>query len=74
MPHVAEKAAEHVRETLHNVPRATSAFAEVLEDGINKRDYRLVQGCVLVISITYIVANSFTDYIYRKLDPRIRLT
>ena len=35
MPHVAEKAAEHVRETLHKVPRATSAFAEVLEDGIN---------------------------------------
>jgi peptide/nickel transport system permease protein len=44
----------------------------LLEDGIGKRDYRLVQGCVLVISITYIIANSLTDYVYRKLDPRIR--
>jgi ABC-type dipeptide/oligopeptide/nickel transport system permease component len=46
----------------------------LLEDGIGKRDYRLVQGCVLVISITYILANSFTDFVYRKLDPRIRLS
>ena len=46
----------------------------LLEDGIGKRDYRLVQGCVLVISITYIVANSVTDFIYRRLDPRIRLS
>jgi ABC-type dipeptide/oligopeptide/nickel transport system permease component len=46
----------------------------LLEDGINKRDYRLVQGCVLVISVTYILANSLTDYIYRKLDPRIRFS
>jgi peptide/nickel transport system permease protein len=46
----------------------------LLEDGIGKRDYRLVQGCVLVISVTYIVANSLTDFVYRKLDPRIRLS
>ncbi|CAN5478846.1 ABC transporter permease [soil metagenome] len=46
----------------------------LLEDGIGKRDYRLVQGCVLVISITFIIANSLTDYVYRKLDPRIRLS
>ncbi len=45
----------------------------LLEDGIGKRDYRLVQGCVLVISITFIVANSLTDFVYRRLDPRIRL-
>lgn len=46
----------------------------LLEDGIGKRDYRLVQGCVLVISVTYIVANSLTDLVYRWLDPRIRLS
>lgn len=45
----------------------------LLDDGIGKRDYRLVQGCVLVISITFIVANTLTDLVYRKLDPRIRL-
>jgi ABC-type dipeptide/oligopeptide/nickel transport system permease component len=46
----------------------------LLEDGIGKRDYRLVQGCVLVISITFILANTLTDFVYRKLDPRIRLS
>ncbi len=45
----------------------------LLDEGIGKRDYRLVQGCVLVISVTYILANSLTDLVYRWLDPRIRL-
>ena len=45
----------------------------LLDDGIAKRDYRIVQGCVLVISVTYILANTLTDYVYRWLDPRIRI-
>jgi peptide/nickel transport system permease protein len=45
----------------------------LVEDGIGKRDYRIVQGCVLVISMTYIVANMLTDMVYRWLDPRIRV-
>jgi peptide/nickel transport system permease protein len=45
----------------------------LVEDGINKRDYRVVQGCVLVISVTYILANLVTDTVYRWLDPRIRV-
>ncbi|CDM65334.1 ABC transporter permease [Pyrinomonas methylaliphatogenes] len=44
----------------------------LVEEGINKRDYRVVQGCVLVISLTYIFANAATDMLYRLLDPRIR--
>ena len=44
----------------------------LLDDGIGKRDYRIVQGCVLVISVTYIFANSLTDLVYRWLDPRIQ--
>ena len=35
MPHVAEKAAAHVADTLHKVPRVTSVFADALEDGID---------------------------------------
>lgn len=46
----------------------------LVDDGIGKRDYRLVQGCVLVISVTYIIANTLTDMLYRRLDPRIRLS
>ena len=39
-----------------------------------KRDYRVVQGCVLVISMTYIIANMLTDMVYKWLDPRIRVS
>jgi peptide/nickel transport system permease protein len=46
----------------------------LVDDGIGKRDYRLVQGCVLVISVTYIFANTLTDMVYRWLDPRIRVS
>ena len=46
----------------------------LVEDGIGKRDYRVVQGCVLVISMTYIIANMLTDTVYRWLDPRIRVS
>lgn len=46
----------------------------LVEDGIGKRDYSVVQGCVLAISSTYIVANTLTDMMYRWLDPRIRVS
>jgi peptide/nickel transport system permease protein len=46
----------------------------LLEEGIGSLDYRVVQGCVLVISITYIAVNSLTDVVYRLLDPRIRVS
>jgi ABC-type dipeptide/oligopeptide/nickel transport system permease component len=46
----------------------------LVEDGIAKRDYSVVQGCVLAISTTYIAANTLTDVVYRWLDPRIRVS
>ncbi|MBD3308125.1 ABC transporter permease subunit [candidate division KSB3 bacterium] len=39
---------------------------------IQKRDYPLVQGCVLVISLSYVFVNLFTDLAYAWVDPRIR--
>jgi len=39
---------------------------------IQTRDYPLAQGCVLVISTTYLVVNLLTDMLYRLVDPRIR--
>ncbi len=38
---------------------------------IQARDYPLVQGCVLVIAITYLLVNFLTDIFYRLADPRI---
>ncbi|MBM4251297.1 MAG: ABC transporter permease [Deltaproteobacteria bacterium] len=42
-------------------------------DGINNRDYPLVQGCVLVFSCTYLLVNLLTDLTYALVDPRIQV-
>lgn len=36
------------------------------------RDYPLVQGCILAITLTYIFINLVTDVLYSVVDPRIR--
>jgi ABC-type dipeptide/oligopeptide/nickel transport system permease component len=36
------------------------------------RDYPLVQGCILLIAVTYVAVNLLTDLVYGVLDPRIR--
>ena len=42
-------------------------------EAIQRRDYPVVQACVLLISITYVLVNTFTEFVYAGLDPRIRL-
>jgi len=42
-------------------------------EAIAARDYPLVQGCLLVIALTYLVVNTATDFLYRVLDPRIQV-
>jgi peptide/nickel transport system permease protein len=42
-------------------------------ESIQSRDYPVVQACVLLISITYVVVNLLTDLAYAWIDPRIRL-
>ena len=43
-------------------------------ESIHRRDYPVVQVCVLLISVTYVVVNTLTDVVYAWLDPRIRLS
>lgn len=43
-------------------------------EAIQRRDYPVLQGCVLVISVAYVLVNSLTDVVYGWLDPRIRLS
>ena len=42
-------------------------------DAINRRDYPVVQACILLISLAYVLINTLTDIVYAWLDPRIRL-
>ena len=43
-------------------------------EAIQSRDYPLVQGCVLLIAVVYVVINLLTDLVYGLIDPRIRLS
>jgi len=45
----------------------------LLINAIEARDYPLVQGCILFISLSYVLVNLLTDLFYGWADPRIRL-
>ena len=52
---------------------AWPGIGRLLIQSINFRDYPLVQGCVLLIAVTYVGVNLLTDLTYSFLDPRIRV-
>jgi peptide/nickel transport system permease protein len=51
---------------------AWPGIGRLLIQSISFRDYPLVQGCILLIAITYVTVNLITDLLYGVLDPRIR--
>jgi peptide/nickel transport system permease protein len=58
-----------ITETVFSWPGIGSLMVE----SIQKRDYPVVQGCVLLISLAYVLVNTLTDLVYAWIDPRIRL-
>jgi len=58
-----------ITEIIFNWP----GIGSLLIESIQKRDYPLVQACVLVISLAYVMINLVTDLLYAWVDPRIRL-
>jgi ABC-type dipeptide/oligopeptide/nickel transport system permease component len=53
---------------------AWPGVGRLLIQSIGFRDYPLVQGCILLIAVTYVSVNLLTDVAYAFLDPRIRLS
>ena len=51
---------------------AWPGVGRLLIQSIGFRDYPLVQGCILLIAVTYVSVNLLTDLAYGLLDPRIR--
>jgi ABC-type dipeptide/oligopeptide/nickel transport system permease component len=51
---------------------AWPGIGRLLIQSIGFRDYPLVQGCILLIALTYVGVNLLTDMLYGVLDPRIR--
>jgi peptide/nickel transport system permease protein len=44
----------------------------LMVQGILARDFPLVQGCVLVVALSFVLINLIVDLLYAWLDPRIR--
>jgi ABC-type dipeptide/oligopeptide/nickel transport system permease component len=56
-----------ITETIFSWP----GLGRLMLQAIQTRDYPLVQGCVLVIAVSYLAANLAADLCYRLVDPRI---
>lgn len=52
---------------------AWPGVGQLMIESIQKRDYPVVQACVLLISFTYVLVNLITDLSYITLDPRVKL-
>ena len=57
-----------VTETIFSWP----GIGRLTVQAISARDYPLLQGCILVISLSYVLVNLLTDAIYSVVDPRVR--
>ena len=51
---------------------AWPGVGSLMVQGILARDVPLVQGCVLVVALTFVLINLAVDVLYAYLDPRIR--
>lgn len=56
-----------ITETVFSWP----GIGSLMVDAIKSRDYPVVQGCVLLISLIYVGVNTLTDMVYLWVDPRI---
>jgi peptide/nickel transport system permease protein len=57
-----------VVETIFALP----GIGRLLVAAIYGRDFLMVQGCILFITVTYVIINALVDLSYYILDPRIR--
>ncbi len=59
-----------VTETIFSWP----GIGRLTVQAISSRDYPLLQGCILVITVSYVLVNLLTDMLYAVIDPRVRLS
>jgi len=58
-----------VTETIFSWP----GIGRLAVQAISARDYPLLQGCILIIALSYVAVNLLTDLVYAVVDPRVRL-
>jgi ABC-type dipeptide/oligopeptide/nickel transport system permease component len=59
-----------VTETIFSWP----GIGRLTVQAISSRDYPLLQGCILIIALSYVLVNLLTDVLYSFIDPRVRLS
>jgi len=47
-------------------------LSSLLVEAVNARDYPIVEGVVLAISVLFVALNLAVDLLYAALDPRVR--
>jgi peptide/nickel transport system permease protein len=57
-----------VTETIFSWP----GIGRLAVQAIGSRDYPLLQGCILLIAVSYVLVNLLTDAVYALVDPRVR--
>ncbi|MGG3283168.1 ABC transporter permease [Paenibacillus solani] len=58
-----------VIETVFNVP----GIGQLIIRSIERRDFAVIQGSILLITVTYVLLNLLIDLLYGFLDPRVKL-
>ncbi|MNT35367.1 Dipeptide transport system permease protein DppB [compost metagenome] len=56
-----------VIETVFTIP----GLGRLMVDSIFARDYPVIQGCLLFVSLSYVLVNLFVDLLYPLFDPRV---
>ena len=58
-----------VTETIFNIP----GIGQMVVNSIERRDYPVIQGVILFITVSYVFINLMIDLLYAYIDPRVRL-
>jgi len=58
-----------VTETVFNIP----GIGQLIINSVERRDYAVIQGTVLMVTVTYVLINLLVDLLYGVIDPRVRL-
>lgn len=58
--------------TLTETVFSIAGVGRLTVDAVSQRDYPLIQGCILILAVTFVVVNTIVDILYTVADPRIK--
>jgi ABC-type dipeptide/oligopeptide/nickel transport systems, permease components len=58
-----------VVESIFNIP----GLGQLILNSVVRRDFAVIQGVVLIVTLIYVGINLIVDLLYGAVDPRVRL-